>query len=245
MEAYKSNAASENRAALSTRLAELSASSQRLTCKVAKSYGERDAIFKLRYQSYLRAQVISQNPFRRYIEAADHASNAYLIGLYLDGKLVSSLRVQVGSSITPNIASLELFPQLVGPLLGSNNTLVEMNCVTTDTGISGPYIWLPYLTLRPWILAAEHFNADYIVAIIRPQYRPFYQRVLGCELHADLRQPPHRLGSVALATLDFVTSAKRLYENLPFLRSTPFERQRLFEHDTPVSQAFELRPSAK
>jgi len=240
VEAYKSDAAFDNRAALSTRFAELSRFSQRLACKAAKSYVERDAIFKLRYQSYLRAEVISQNSFGRYIEAADHAPNTYLVGLYLDGKLVSSLRLQIGSPSTPNIASLRLFPHLVQPLLRSSRSVVEMNCVATDTGLCGPNLWSPYLTLRPWILAAEHFNADYMVAVIRPQHRPFYQRALGCELPADFRRPPHRLGPVALATLDFAASAERLYENLRFLRSTPYERHGLFEHETPASRVFGL-----
>ena len=104
-----------------------------------------------------------------------------------------------------------------------------MGCVAADGGQSGLYVWLPYLALRPWIMAAEYFHADYIVAATRPEYRPFYQRTLGCELHSDLRQAPHHTGRVALVTLDFATSANGLYQNLPFLRSTPAERQQLFE----------------
>jgi hypothetical protein len=74
-----------------------------------------------------------------------------------------------------------------------------------------------------------YFHANYIVAATRPEHRPFYQRVLGCELHSDLQPAPHRTGRVGLVTLDFATSAKVLYENLPFLRSTAAERERLFE----------------
>jgi hypothetical protein len=61
------------------------------------SHVERDAIFKLRYQSYLLTGLISKNSFGRYIETADHATNSYLIGLYVGCKLVSSLRLQIGS----------------------------------------------------------------------------------------------------------------------------------------------------
>ena len=229
---FKPNPVSDNSAAaLSIRgAAQLSYFSKRVTYRLARSHVERDAIFKLRYQSYFRAGLISQNSFGRYIETADHAANTYLIGLYAGPKLVSSLRLQIGSPTTPNFSSLELFPHVLKPLLESNRTIVDMGCVAADGGLLGLYVWLPYLALRPWITAAEYFHADYIVAATRPQHQPFYQRALGCELHSDLQPAPRHIGSVGLVSLDFATSAKSLYENLPFLRSTPSERQRLFEH---------------
>jgi hypothetical protein len=125
--------------------------------------------------------------------------------------------------------SLHFFPHVLKFLLESNRTIVDMGCVAADAGQSGLYAWLPYLALRPWTMAAELFHADYMVAATRPEYRPLYQRALGCGVHSDLQPAPHHNGRVALVTLDFATSAKRLYENLPFLRSTPAERQRLFE----------------
>jgi hypothetical protein len=84
-------------------------------CRLASRYVQRDAIFKLRYQAYLRAELVSENPFGRHIEPADHAANAYLMGLYVDRRLVSSLRLQVGSAAAPYFSSLELFPHVLEP----------------------------------------------------------------------------------------------------------------------------------
>jgi hypothetical protein len=81
-------------------------------------------------------------------------------------------------------------------------------------------------------MAAEHFSADYIAAAVRPQHQLFYKRVLDVELHSEIRPPPRHLTRVSFVILDYASSAKRLYENLPFLRSTPSERQQLFERDT-------------
>ena len=235
---------SDHPAALSIRrIVELSNFANRVTCRLASSFIEWDAIFKLRYQSYLRAELISQNSFGRHIEPADHAANAYLMGLYIERRLVSSLRLQIGSTATPNFSSLELFPHALEPLLKNNKTIVDMSCVATDGDLARPCVWLPYLILRCWITAAEHFHADYIAASVRPQHQLFYQRVLNCELHSERRLPPHQLASVGLVTLNFASSAKRLYENLPFLRSTPSERQQLFERDTTPPQVTGLHPS--
>jgi hypothetical protein len=244
MRVHKANLPSENPVVLSARsAAELSYFSKRVTCTLARGHVERDAIFKLRYQSSLRAGLISQNSFGRYLERADHAANTYIIGLYVDRKLVGSLRLQIGSPPTPSFSSLELFPDVLEPLRRSHKTVVDLSCVATDGEFARQYVWLPYIILRSWIVAAEHFHADYIAAAVRPQHQLFFRRALDCELHTEARLPPHHLTSVGLVTLDFANSAERLYENLPFLRSTPSERQQLFEPDTTPFKATALHPS--
>jgi hypothetical protein len=144
--------------------------SNRVACKIARSYVERDAIFKLRYRSYVDDGLITENSFGRYIEAADHAANSHLLGLYVDRKPISSLRVQIGSATTPNFSSYELFPHVLEPLLRGNKTVVDMSCVATDAGFARSYRLVPYIALRSWIIIAEHFNADYIAAAVRPQH---------------------------------------------------------------------------
>src|ERR1700730_9737559 len=95
---HKANPPSGNPVVLSApRAAQLFHFSKRVTCRLAVGHVERDAIFKLRYRSYLRAGLISQNSFGRYLEHADHAANTCLMGLYVERKLVSSLRLQMVS----------------------------------------------------------------------------------------------------------------------------------------------------
>jgi hypothetical protein len=242
---HKANLPSDYPVALSARrAAELCRFSKRVACRVAGSHVERDAIFKLRYQSSLRVGLISQNPFGRYLERADHAANTYVIGLYADRRLVSSLRLQIGSPLTPGFSSLELFPDVLEPLRRRRNIVVDLSCVATDGEFARQNVWLPYIILRSWIIAAEHFHADYISAAVRPQHQVFFKRALDCELHAEARLLPHHLASVRLVTLNFANSAERLYENLPFLRSTPSERQDLFEPDKTAVAAPGLCPSA-
>jgi hypothetical protein len=205
---------------------------KRVTCTLASRYIERDAIFKLRYQAYLRAGLVSENSFGRHIEPADHAANAYLMGLCINRRLVSSLRLQIGSAAAPYFSSLELFPHVLEPVLRSRKTIIDMSRVATDGELARQYVLMPYLILRSWIMASEHFRADYIAAVVRRQHQLFYKRVLDAELHSEVRPPAHHLTGLSLVILDFASSAKRIYKNLPFLRSTPSERQQLFERDS-------------
>ena len=68
MRVHKANPPSGNPVVLSApRAAQLYHFSKRVTCRLAVSHVERDAIFKLRYRSYFRAGLISQNSFGRYL----------------------------------------------------------------------------------------------------------------------------------------------------------------------------------
>jgi hypothetical protein len=231
-------------AALSIRsTAQLSGFSKRVTARVARSYTERDAIFKLRYQCYLRAGLVSQNSFLRYLEPEDHVANASLMGLYLGRRLIGSLRLQIGNASSPYFSSLDLFSHVLEPLLRSDKTIVDMSRVATEGELARQYVWMPYLILRSWLMAAEHFRADYISAAMRPQHLIFYRRLLDSDMHSEIRTPPDDPKTLGLLTVNFASSAKRLYENLPFLRSTPFERQQLFEHSTTPIKATALQPS--
>jgi hypothetical protein len=240
---YQADLGSDNPAVSVYRLAQLSHFSECVTGRVARSYAERDAIFKLRYQSYLRAALIPQNAFARYIEPGDHADNSYLMGLHVDRRLIGCLRLEVGRAPSPDVSSLELFPHVLQPLLRGGKTLVHMSCVATHPELARSCVWLPYVILRAWIVAAEHFQADYIAAAVTPQHRLFYRRLLGCDVHAGNRPHPHHLAPMGLVTLNFAASAGRIYENLPFLRSTWSERQQLFVPEATPSRAAALNPS--
>jgi len=160
----------------------------------------------------------------------------------VDRRFVSSLRLQIGSAAAPYFSSLELFPHLLEPIRRSGKTIIDMSCVATQGVLARQYVLMPYLILRSWIMAAEHFRADYIAAAVRPQHQLFYKHVLDAELHSKVRLPPHHLTGVSLVILDFASSAKRLYENLPLLRSKPSEQQELFECATMPPKIIGLHP---
>jgi hypothetical protein len=233
----RTDLSSDHSASASNRGAELSHFSERVVGRRATGYAERDAIYKFRYQSYLRAELIRPNAFARYIEPSDHAAGAYLIGLHADRRLVAALRLQVGGAAVPDSSPPELFPEALRPLLRSNKTVVHMGCVATNAEWGPSLVWLPYFILRCWIVAAEHFGADYIAAAVRPQHQLFYRRVLGCDLHPQSRPQPRHLAPVGLVTLDFAVSARRLHQNLPFLRSTGAERRQLFGPETTAARS--------
>jgi hypothetical protein len=104
----------------------------RIECRRAHTSEERQAIYRLRYQAYLRDGTISANPFGRFADAADDAENAYLFGFYIDGKLASSLRLHIGSKEHPEVPSIQVFPDILRPLLDAGRVIIDITYFVAD-----------------------------------------------------------------------------------------------------------------
>ena len=93
-EATRSNVSdhSGGESSFSDRIARLS---DRIDYRLADSDERRDAIFRLRYQAYIRDGTISPNASRTFSDRYDEIGNIYLWGLYVDDELASSIRLHV------------------------------------------------------------------------------------------------------------------------------------------------------
>ena len=203
----------------------------------AETSEERQAIFRLRYQAYLWEGMIPANPFEKFTDAADCADNAHLFGVYIDGKLASSLRLHIGSQDHPDVPSLEVFSDVLQPLLGAGKVIIDCTCLVADETLARRYPALPYITLRPCMLAAEYFHGDDLLAAVRPEHQAFYRRAFDYRVLCGPRQHPQLTKPLSLVTLNFPMAAQRLWKKYPFLQSTAFERDKLFAVDG-------LRPSS-
>ena len=210
-------------------LVHLAALSARIECRPADTSEERQAIFELRDRAYLRDGTIPENPLGRCTDAADDVENAYLFGFYIDSDLASALRLHIGSREHPDLPSLAVFPDVLRPLLDAGRILIEFTCLVADESLSRVYSGLSYVTLRPWVLAAEHFHADELLVAARAQHQLLYRRAFNLQVLSERPSNPQLGKPISLMKLHFSTAAKQLYLKYPFLRASVFERQRLFE----------------
>src|SRR5215469_13722570 len=68
---------------------------QRVDYRRADSPGEREAIFRLRYEAYLREGEIGPVPSKRFTDHVDDEPNTFNFGVYLDGVLAGAIRLSV------------------------------------------------------------------------------------------------------------------------------------------------------
>ncbi len=200
----------------------------RIDARRADSAEEREAIFRLRYEAYRREGVIPANPSATFSDAYDQTPNAYLLGLYIEGKLASSIRIHVVSKDYPHSPSLDTFSDILQPELDAGKIIIDPNRFVADETLSRLHVGLPYATLRLCFLAAEYFHADVGLAPVRVEHQAFYRRALNYHLLCEPRPYPQIARPLSLMAIRY-SAVDELWRQYPYIRSTFFERRTLFE----------------
>lgn len=211
----------------------------RIDCRIAETDAERDAIYKLRYQAYMREGAIAPEPSLRFCDPYDETDNVWIFGLYIDDRLASSIRIHVASAERPDFPGLHVFPDILEPELRAGKVLVDPTRFVTDPHMSRHYPGLPHVTLRLCWLAAEHFDAEHFLVAIRAEHQAFYRRVFNHRPICPPRPYPLLTKPICLMTVDYRAAAGQVLDRYPFFRSTYFERRMLFGHDDARPRASE------
>jgi hypothetical protein len=210
----------------SNRVAELL---DRIDCRLAETDEDREAIYRLRYEAYLREGAISPSLSETFSDAYDEMENVWIFGLYIDDELASSIRIHVTSPEHSDFPSHSVFADLLDPELRAGKVIVDPTRFVTNKRLSQFYPGLPHATLRLCWLAAEHFRAEHFLVAIRTEHQAFYRRTFLHRLICDARPYPLLAKPISLMTVDFPSVADRVHQRYPFFRSTYFERRMLFE----------------
>lgn len=197
---------------------------------------EREAIARLRYDSYRREDAIAPNPFGTFSDSHDDEGNCWIFGLYIGDELASSVRIHVANQDSPISPSLSVFPDLLEPAVQSGATIVDPTRFVTDARLSRLHTGLPHVTARLCWMAAEHFDASYLLAAVRVEHQAFYKRLFGGHVISDARDYPLLTKPITLMTVDYRDVTEWLHRRYPFFRSTFFERRMLFERHVPVQE---------
>jgi hypothetical protein len=226
----------------SDRVAELL---DRIDCRPADSEAEREAIFRLRYQAYLREGAIAPHYSKRFTDPYDDSDNAWLFGLYIDGELASTIRIHVASEENPDFPSFKVFADLMEPELQAGKVIVDPTRFATDKRLSRLFPGLPHVTLRLCWLAAEHFRADHFLVAIRTEHQAFYKRTFRHRVICDARPYPLLSKPISLMTVHYPSVAEQVHRRYPFFRSSFFERRMLFDRYLPAPSPFQPRPPVR
>ena len=192
---------------------------------------EKDEIYRLRYRAYLREGAIQPSADGRVIDQFEDAPNAWTFGVYFHGELYSSIRVSVLTSEWRMSPSVELFGDVLHPELDKGRVIIDSTRFVADPERARDFPELPYVTVRLGSMAGVHFNADYGLAIVRPEHQAFYRRVFLHETWCEPRLYPGLVKPVGLMAAHLPTVRDRVLARYPFLRSSAFERRTLFDRD--------------
>jgi len=197
--------------------------------RLAQTPEEKDEIYRLRYRAYLREGAIRPSTDGRVIDQFEDAPNAWTFGVYFHGELYSSIRVSVLTSEWRMSPSVELFGDVLHPELDKGKVIIDSTRFVADPEKARNFPELPYVTVRLGSMAGVHFNADYGLAIVRPEHQAFYRRVFLHESWCEPRSYPGLVKPVGLMAAHLPTVRDRVLARYPFLRSSAFERRILFD----------------
>ena len=197
--------------------------------RLAETPADKEEIYRLRYRAYLREGAVTPNPSEQVYDRYDDLPNSWIFGVYLDGVLMSSLRITVASPEMPTCPSFDVFPDLIEPELAAGKVLVDPTRFVADPDRETRFPELPYMTLRLAYVACEYFEADIGLASVRTEHQAFYRRVFLHKPISGPREYPGLIKPICLMAVDYPAMRERVFERYPYFRSTFFERRKLFE----------------
>lgn len=208
---------------------------ERVEYRRADTPADKEAIYRLRHDAYMRAGTVEPRPSGLFHDAMDETDNAWLIGLFIDGELAGALRLHISASLNAPLPERASFTDLIEPHLAAGRTLIDGSRFVSRLEFSQRYSEIPYLTIRPTLLAADFFAADYGVAGCLAEHQAFYHRLFGAETWSAPRPYPNFKRSMALVAYNCNRQREAIYKRYPFFQSTEAERTRLFERSSNVA----------
>ena len=185
-------------------------------------------IYRLRYKAYRRTDMVPENPDHTVYDELDDRPNCYRFGVYIDGELVSTLRIHHVTQAHAASPSTTVYPDVLLPRLAAGQSFIDPSRFAADPEWSKLYPQIPYLTLRLAGMACFHFGAPYCLSTIRPDHAGFYRRIYESEQVGDLRDYPGLNYQVVLYQADVSAIRQRSFVRFPFFRSTPMEQRLMF-----------------
>ena len=197
--------------------------------RVASSKADREEIFRLRYEAYLNEGAINENKSYMFNDAYDDFDNCWIFGVHLENKLASAIRCHVISPDNRKGPALDVFPDIVGPMIEKGQTVVDPTRFVADPAIADKYPEIPFLTLRVACMVYDYYEADYCLATVRKEHAAFYRRVFNAEILCEPRPYPTLNAPICLLKTNVSSFRSKLLRRYPIFESSLTERRMIFE----------------
>jgi hypothetical protein len=195
---------------------------------------DMESVGRLRAESYSRRGVLSCDSGDRLIDEIDYDSHAYVVGVYIDDELASTLRIH---HLTPDHrkgSSIKLFGDVLHPLLDKGMTFIDPSRFAAKASLADEYPGLPYVTLRIATMASEFFDVNHCLATVKTMHAAFYRRIFGFFEMSPGRILPEYSQPIGLYAED-TSNRPDVARRFPVFKSHPYEQRLLF---SPVEEGF-------
>lgn len=214
--------------------------------RVATTPEELEEIYRLRYRAYLREGEIDPIASGRFTDDYDKLDNCWIFGIYADDQLVSSIRLHVISKQRRRGPALDVFPDVVSPLIESGRVIVDPTRFVSDPEANRRYPELAFITMRVPCMACLCFDADYCFATVRAEHRPFYQRIFQAKALCEPRPYPTLKHPICVMQIEVERMRNLLMSRHSTFQSSIADWRMVFDNAAMARQVAEIAtpPSA-
>ena len=218
---------------------------ERVEYRRADSEADKLAIYRLRHEAYMRAGTVEPRPSGLFHDPLDEAPNVWIIGIYIDGDLASSIRLHVSASPSASLPAMGAFSDIVEPHLRAGRVIIDptRHVTKSEYALGSPI--MPYITVRATSLAQDFFDADYTVVACLVEHQAFFRRMFGCVPWSEPREYPNFNRPLAFLGYDCRARRAATYARYPFYQSTENERARLFSRSSTGAESVALAISGE
>lgn len=191
-----------------------------------------EAIYRLRYKSYVLRGVIEPNSEQLQYDDLDLTPNCRNYGVFIDGELTSAIRMHIVDAEHRTSPSVTAFGDLLHERLDNGETFVDPSRFATDPNSPFASKLLPYVALRIPVNACVHFGVRHCLTTVLVNHAGFYKKTFWAQKLGEERSYPGCNIPVVLYQVEASEIRNKLMKRFPFFRSTALERELLF--DRPV-----------
>ena len=214
---------------------------ERVEHRTAKTPIEKEAVYRLRYEAYVRNGLIEpRHDGRLYDPFYDDAPNAWVTSTFVDDEFAATVRINLAVDEHTPLPSLSVFSDLIAPQLRAGLVVVDFTRAAARLEVSKQHSELPYAAMRPAYLAAQHFQADFAIATVRAEHVTFYRRVFNYVPLCEPRHYPNVYAKIVCMRANMHVGKEEFEARYPFYRSTVAERDALFGPAPPRRPASRL-----
>lgn len=203
-------------------------------------------VARLREQAYKSRAFIEADKFGPLIDEYDRMKDCYVIGVYVDEKLTSTVRIHVVSESHIHGPVALYFPHRAKELVADGKRYVDPSRFAADSQALWDYPLLPFITLRAVSMAHTYFETDNIAKVVRADTASFYKRSFGSVEVEPAQEVAHFTVPLAMLVASDLEIQHRLNTRYRFFRSLQSEQRMMFAPEADLLfPSLTVRPSAR
>ncbi len=137
---------------------------------------DKQEIYKLRYEVYLKEGAIKKNSLGIITDEFDNIGNFEIYGFYEHGILIGSFRIHILRTEACTSPAKSAFPKEIGSYLAQDKIIIDPSKLTLKRDDNGNRERLINLMIIP-LVAAQMYQADIVTATARRKHMRLYKRL--------------------------------------------------------------------